>query len=505
MNYYASFLFYCEKNNKCLMVKNNNNKLYKAVPHNFYGFPSLTLEIDNENCSSINNEVSLNNHSFINQLPIEILEKMFNNKRSFKKESIYYLGSLVTPYYYQQAKRNYFNYFLVLVNDCNSINKTRLEHALSESISPNDPAYAGGSKEKTLEISLDWKEPKEFLNDFHNNSRFITPETLYLLQMLSYFEKDRFDPLVNEEDEDNLGIQVKMEYAPFIESIPVRSSTLFPFNTTNLILSQNEGHVLLVDPGANKDGTAHMVNIIEKRLKNHLDNNGKNLSIFITHNHFDHWEGIHLLEEKFPEATVYAHHKTLANVRTKLKKVSVVGLPLTNKESVDQIINDVSPESLGDKLYTQEKLIIGNGNRIFHVISSPGHTDDSLCLYDKHSKTLIAGDHIVGFGSSVLDFHTGDMRQYLHTTQGLIDFLEPNIAIPAHGPTSYDPIVLLNNYIKHRLIREEEILNAYKSGKCSLTEILDVVYGNIDSSLKLMTMGNIKLHLDKLKQDGKIN
>ncbi|KAM9948807.1 hypothetical protein ACTFIT_010005 [Dictyostelium discoideum] len=569
MNTYSSLLFYNENNNKVLMVKNNINKLYKAVPHSFFGFPSLTSpeptqlheqqqqqqqqqlqqkdSLSNKNCCN-NEKLLLNNKFYSNQLQLDKIEKVFNNKNSFKRDNIYYLGSLVTPYYLEQVKRCYFDYYLIIVKDSNCINKNKLETILVDSISPTDPASSGGTKEKTLEISMEWKEPMEFLREFNSHRKFITPETQYLLKMLSLFSKTNNDLLTISEDKNNLGITIPLEFAPHIESIPVRSNTLHPFNSTNLIISQNDTHILLVDPGANKEGSIHMCNIIEKKLlkylkkfiKNNIEikndensnnvNNeqreeeqqqqeeeeeeenkkileGKNISIFITHNHKDHWEGIGILEKHFPEATIYAHEKTLKNIESGLKKVQVSGFQLKDKESVDSFLNEIKTPTEIKQLdcHTNEKLYIGNGgDRIFHIVSTPGHTDDSLCLFENNSKTLIAGDHIVGFGSSVLDFHTGDMVEYIDSTHGMINYLCPKVAIPAHGPLNFDPIVLLNNYIKHRLLREEEILNAYKSGKTSLTEILDIVYGSLEPTLSFMALGNIKLHLQKLQKENKI-
>jgi glyoxylase-like metal-dependent hydrolase (beta-lactamase superfamily II) len=65
---------------------------------------------------------------------------------------------------------------------------------------------------------------------------------------------------------------------------------------------------------------------------------------------------------------------------------------------------------------------------------------------------LIAGDHVVGFGSAVLDPVCGDMSDYISSCNKLIQ-LNANIIFPAHGPPNYDPNGLLRNYIAHRTKR----------------------------------------------------
>jgi glyoxylase-like metal-dependent hydrolase (beta-lactamase superfamily II) len=128
------------------------------------------------------------------------------------------------------------------------------------------------------------------------------------------------------------------------------------------------------------------------------------------------------------------------------------------------------------------------------VIEATGHTEGHMALWERNGRVLIAGDHIVGVGSAVLDakYHThfarttrthalphtraarahivndgwlllvrngGDMLQYFDTTRKLID-LQPVLAIPAHGPPHYDPCALLRSYIAHRQAREDQILAA---------------------------------------------
>eukprot|EP01132_Coremiostelium_polycephalum_P002614 gene2614-3239_t len=396
------------------------------------------------------------------------------------RSKIYYLGSLITPYYVNQLNRNHFEYYLVLVKDNNEINQ-------QQSLDNNN-------------FKSEWIKPSELIKDWKESRKLISPETLYILSTLNYFEKDQLSTLLLEkqpiepESEHLLGTKVKLEYAPDIESIPVLSNTLLPFSTTNLIVVKSNGNALLIDPGANVQGSEHMKNIIESHLVGYLGNEkGQDcLSIFITHNHKDHWEGLPLIEHYFPSATLFAHPNTLDQIPTNLKKVGLLGKILESN-----ILQQQQQQQQNDN-------VLKIGDFKFDVIFTPGHTNDSLCLFNRESRTLIAGDHIVGWGSSILDFETGNMKQYFNSTQGMIDYLKPRIAIPAHGPTNYDPILLLKNYIQHRLTRENAILEAYQSGNTSLQQILNIVYKGIDPRLNMMAMGNIKLHLDKLKDDNKI-
>eukprot|EP01133_Synstelium_polycarpum_P015308 gene15308-18137_t len=388
------------------------------------------------------------------------------------------MGSLATPYYVQALKRDYINYYLLVIEEASHLNLERVKSFLVSSNNAASDATVDWTPE-----DLVWCKPTALTPEFRTQTRLATPETRYMAGVLSLFERDSFDAVVPEK-EGAIGVRVPLEYAPGIESIPIASNTLIPFASTNLVVCMDQGAALVVDPGASATGAPHLDAIIKNRLVDALDIKGANLSIFITHEHRDHWEGLPQLAAAFPEAKVIAHPDTLAMFETPLKKVPVLGKPLNGGADPVNTINV--------------------GSQAFEIIDTPGHTNNSLCLYHRSSRTLIAGDHIVGWGSSILDPKTGNMKDYLASTQGMIDHLEPKIAIPAHGPTSYDPLLLLQNYIKHRLSREKTILEAYKNGNTSLSDILKVVYTDIDPGLNEMAKNNIKLHLDKLKSDNQI-
>jgi len=138
------------------------------------------------------------------------------------------------------------------------------------------------------------------------------------------------------------------------------------------------------------------------------------------------------------------------------------------------------------------------------VLETKGHTDNHLVLFDEKSRYMIAGDHVVGFGSATLDPTCGDMGNYFRSTHLMISF-NPSVIIPAHGNPNYKPVELLQTYIQHRLIRENAILEAYKAGKTTPSEIVEVVYKDVSKELWPVAQGNVILHLKKLREDGKIS
>jgi len=68
------------------------------------------------------------------------------------------------------------------------------------------------------------------------------------------------------------------------------------------------------------------------------------------------------------------------------------------------------------------------------------------------------------------------MKEYLEGTQRLID-LKPTIALPAHGPPVLEnTVALLQQYIAHRKLREDAILQSYNAGNKTLEDLVRTVY-----------------------------
>lgn len=267
------------------------------------------------------------------------------------------------------------------------------------------------------------------------------------------------------------GLKLPIEIAFGIECLPVLSDTAPPFNKTNITIIKEAEDCLIIDPGANQAGS--------ELFKDFLKRNNRNVNVFLTHHHKDHIASINIIESLYPDAKVYGHPYTLERVTTKLKKVPICA---NNKDS---------------------EIVLKK--RTMRVISCPGHTKGHLALFCPISKVIIAGDHVVGVGSSLLDCNGGGcMIDYISSTEKLIS-LKPEIIIPCHGPLILkDALEVLQNYIKHRLDREEKIRLAYNDGLKSLSEIVVKVYGELPKELRKYAKQNIKLHLRKLNKEGKI-
>jgi glyoxylase-like metal-dependent hydrolase (beta-lactamase superfamily II) len=137
------------------------------------------------------------------------------------------------------------------------------------------------------------------------------------------------------------------------------------------------------------------------------------------------------------------------------------------------------------------------GQETWHVIHTPGHSEDHVCLLV--GRILFTGDHIIG-GSSVM---VEAMTPYLDSLRRL-QGLDLERLYPGHGPEIAQPQEVIAWYLAHRLQREAEIIEAIGKGASDVGSIVDMVYSNVDLALHPLAARSVLAHLKKLADDGRI-
>jgi len=133
---------------------------------------------------------------------------------------------------------------------------------------------------------------------------------------------------------------------------------------------------------------------------------------------------------------------------------------------------------------------------------TPGHARGHLCFHDESSGALISGDNIVGFGSVLIDPPDGNMRDYLDSLRRMRALPNLTVLFGGHGPAVANPYEKIDEYISHRLQREELILAAVREGHATLKEIVARVYTDVHPKAHAMAERAVLAHLEKLEADG---
>ena len=156
-----------------------------------------------------------------------------------------------------------------------------------------------------------------------------------------------------------------------------------------------------------------------------------------------------------------------------------------------------------DGVLDETDVIVRGGETVedLEVIPTPGHTAEHVCFLSK-AGDLFTGDTILGAGTTAIFPPDGNMGDYLRSLQTL-RARNPRRIYPAHGPTRDDAVALIDEYIAHRLQREQQILDALAAGARTIPDMRRRIYAGLDPRLEKAAEVQIGAHLIKLQEDGR--
>jgi len=267
----------------------------------------------------------------------------------------------------------------------------------------------------------------------------------------------------------------RIEFHPNYICFPVRTPTKPPATHTNCYLIYTSEEILIVDPGSPyEDEQQALAQAVDDLIAE-----GRTVrEIVLTHMHPDHVGGVNALKKYLGEQTKVAAHQLTAE-------------PLTETIRVDRLIED------GDSID-----LTGSPNISLRAMHTPGHARGHLCFHEKRTGTLISGDNIVGLGSVLIEPSQGNMRDYLDSLRRMRALPNLSVIFGGHGPAIANPYTKLDQYISHRLEREQNILQAVGDGAVTPQDIVARVYTDVAPKALAMAERAVLAHLEKLLDDG---
>ncbi|RJR50429.1 MAG: MBL fold metallo-hydrolase [Desulfobacteraceae bacterium] len=289
----------------------------------------------------------------------------------------------------------------------------------------------------------------------------------------------------------------------------------------NVYLFEGERNVL-VDTGARQ--TAHLLKSIFRNSGFDLNNLDQ---IIATHGHLDHFgAAAQLIRCSNKRARLAAHpedvpsilHRREATFAAYVRYFGATGVPILLRIlmlplmflgkymaepcPVDHLLND------GDKVR------LGDYEAV--VISTPGHTCGSICLYIQSEKILVAGDHILEHitpNALVMLENNGSLPQrssqmeYYRSLEKVLR-LSPELVLTAHGKPVRDIGRVVDRYRESFGKRKERVLDIIGHEKKTVYRIARELFpelGGMSFPLDLfLALSEAYTHLQVLEKEGKI-
>lgn len=201
------------------------------------------------------------------------------------------------------------------------------------------------------------------------------------------------------------------------------------FSNCYLLVDEESGEAAIVDPAWCGDV-----------VKNALD--GENITlkyVLLTHGHFDHIFGVYGLQAE-RGAKVVIHSKDAGHLLDSKKSLAEGNFP----EKQYPVIADILIKD-GDVL----KL----GNEEIKVMSTPGHTEGSVCYILEKDRVIISGDTLFCMTAGRTDFPGGSDEKMIESLKRLIALDGDYRVLPGHNRETTLESERKRNWYIRRMVR----------------------------------------------------
>lgn len=166
--------------------------------------------------------------------------------------------------------------------------------------------------------------------------------------------------------------------------------------------------------------------------------------------------------------------------------------------------------------------VVSIGGLEIHVVTSPGHTSDSVCFLIPREGSLLTGDTVLGRGTSLVAWPDGRLGDYLLSLEHLQEVVERNGVrrlLPGHGPILHDPAAILRAYREHRVTRLDEVRSVVRGLRDQQTteiagdgspaidpmDVVAVVYAGVPREVWPAAELSVRAQLDYLNERGELH
>ncbi|KAF2278435.1 Metallo-hydrolase/oxidoreductase [Westerdykella ornata] len=234
----------------------------------------------------------------------------------------------------------------------------------------------------------------------------------------------------------------------------------FTLQGTNTYIVGTGSSRLLIDTGEGRPVWINSIKAVLEKEKIAID------KALLTHWHHDHIEGVPDLLKAFPNTKVFKNNP---------------------KDGWSDIQDGQRFETEGATL---------------RALYSPGHTTDHMAFILEEEDAMFTGDNVLGQGTAVFE----DLSTYMESLEAMSKAFKGR-AYPGHGPVIEEGPAKVLEYIKHRKLREKQVLDVLaqpKEGGWSSMDIVKVIYKDYPENLWQPAEKGILQILEKLRKEGRV-
>jgi glyoxylase-like metal-dependent hydrolase (beta-lactamase superfamily II) len=289
-----------------------------------------------------------------------------------------------------------------------------------------------------------------------------------------------------------------------------------PLKELNSYVIKADDHNLIIDTGFNR---SVCFEAMQKGLSS-LNIDLSKTDFMITHMHADHSGLVARLATK--TSTIYFSRIDARvfdkgnNWQDMIDYAQINGFP--EDELMKALHNHpgfkYSPQTIPDFHLIDDGNIIEMGDYRLQCISTPGHTEGHICLYDEDKRILFSGDHVL----FDITPHIESWAYQINSLQNYMDSLDKvynlpvNIVLPGHRNFFTDLKGRIDELKEHHKLRADEVLdvvdaktkNAYEIAASMTWDIDCESWADFPVAQKWFATGEAIAHLRYLESEGRI-
>ncbi|MCZ0733726.1 MBL fold metallo-hydrolase [Phreatobacter sp. AB_2022a] len=280
------------------------------------------------------------------------------------------------------------------------------------------------------------------------------------------------DDIPFERDDDAVPGRVET-LSPLIRRVLCPNPGPFTFKGTVTYIV-GHGRVAIVDPGP--DNAAHVAAVLEAVMGETVE------AILVTHTHRDHSPATPAVKAA-TGATVYAEGPHRA------------ARPL-NLGETNALDASGDKDFIPDVALADGAVVSGPGWTLEGVFT-PGHCANHMAFALREENSLLSGDHVMAWSTSIVAPPDGSMGDYMASLEKLRARSEA-IFWPGHGGAVHEPQRFMRALAHHRLQREASIMRRIGAGDRAIPAIVAAIYEGLDPRLTGAAGLSVFAHLEDL-------